>query len=149
MVGVWVAVSDKLGCFGEQDRGLGFAAVHVVVVVRFAAGGGPAVLPVLEVWEQDHAGAVDVDFLAGDDLPITDRQLAANRYLLYFAGLDTQRLTFGNMIVALYRNREALAYLARTRDHAHRVARTTILSGDSVLVSVTAPWAVRRVVIGH
>jgi hypothetical protein len=43
---------------------------------------------------------------------MTDLQLAANLHLLYFAGFDTQKLTFSNMLAALARHPDALRHLA-------------------------------------
>ena len=47
-----------------------------------------------------------------DDDPLSDDQIVANVFLLYFAGHDTQKLMFGNMIAALDRHPDALAELA-------------------------------------
>jgi hypothetical protein len=47
-----------------------------------------------------------------DDDPMSDLQLAANLHLLYFAGFDTQKLTFSNMLAALARHPDALRHLA-------------------------------------
>jgi cytochrome P450 len=49
---------------------------------------------------------------AVDPDPMTDDQLIANLFLLYFAGHDTQKLQFANMLAALDRNPAALAELA-------------------------------------
>lgn len=49
---------------------------------------------------------------AADDDPLTDDQIVANVFLLYFAGHDTQKLMFGNMVAALDRHPGALAELA-------------------------------------
>ncbi|MGQ0465017.1 MAG: cytochrome P450 [Sporichthyaceae bacterium] len=48
---------------------------------------------------------------AADPDPMTDDQLIANFFLLYFAGHDTQKLQFANMLAALDRNPDALAEL--------------------------------------
>ncbi len=47
-----------------------------------------------------------------DEDPLTDDQIVANVFLLYFAGHDTQKLMFGNMVAALDRTPAALAELA-------------------------------------
>jgi cytochrome P450 len=49
---------------------------------------------------------------AADEDPMSDEQIVANIFLLYFAGHDTQKLQFGNMLAALDRNPDALAELA-------------------------------------
>ncbi|MGQ0619492.1 MAG: cytochrome P450 [Panacagrimonas sp.] len=47
-----------------------------------------------------------------DEDPMSDEQIVANLFLLYFAGHDTQKLQFGNMLAALDRNPAALHELA-------------------------------------
>lgn len=49
---------------------------------------------------------------AADEDPMSDDQIVANIFLLYFAGHDTQKLQFGNMLAALDRHPEALAELS-------------------------------------
>lgn len=49
---------------------------------------------------------------AADEDPLTDDQIVANVFLLYFAGHDTQKLMFGNMLAGLDCHPEALAELA-------------------------------------
>jgi hypothetical protein len=97
-----------------------------------------------------------------EDEPLTDYQLAANLYLLYFAGFDTQKLTFGNMVRSLDKHPEARSYLvedtSRIPDCMHELyrynpqglylARTAavdvelggkaIKAGDTVLMSMCA-----------
>ena len=46
-----------------------------------------------------------------DEDPLEDRQIAINLFLLYFAGHDTQRGMFSNIISALDEHRDALAWL--------------------------------------
>lgn len=48
---------------------------------------------------------------AADDDPLTDEQIVANVFLLYFAGHDTQKLMFGNIVAALDRHPDALKEL--------------------------------------
>jgi len=48
---------------------------------------------------------------AADEDPMSDAQIVANIFLLYFAGHDTQKLQFGNMLAALDRHPAALAEL--------------------------------------
>jgi hypothetical protein len=59
------------------------------------------------------------DFVSGvlvantdDPDPMTDEQIIANLFLLYFAGHDTQKLQFGNMLASLHRHPGSLPWLA-------------------------------------
>ena len=49
---------------------------------------------------------------AADEDPLSDDQIVANVFLLYFAGHDTQKLMFSNMVAALDHHPDALAELA-------------------------------------
>jgi hypothetical protein len=52
-----------------------------------------------------------IEINAASERPLDDDQLVANLLLLYFAGQDTQKLMFGNMMVALERHPDAKAFL--------------------------------------
>jgi cytochrome P450 len=59
---------------------------------------------------------------AEGDAPLDDEQMIANLLLLYFAGQDTQKLMFGNMIVALHRNPDQFEHLVEHPDEIeHRI----------------------------
>jgi cytochrome P450 len=99
---------------------------------------------------------------AADDDPMTDGQLASNLYLMYFAGFDTQKLTFSSMVAALaahpdamrhlaedparlpscmdeiYRYDPASQMLARTAGQDIELSGTTIRRGDTVIMSIGA-----------
>lgn len=62
-IGTGVSLANEVGIVGEQDGGLGFAGVHVRVVVGGQARGASRVAPLRAGGVEDHASAAFVGFL--------------------------------------------------------------------------------------